>query len=228
MPIERYTRVVAFNRVPLIHPALVYDDGEAAFLWNTDGTGTDWTAEHDPSAAFVQNNGILLKTKATTPAVNDYVRIYRGLWCPPQQIVRLQLVWAHPAYGIAAHLRFVLHWYRGTVHYIAGMRSQPNNGEVARATGISGIEPTWTVMPDLSVPQSDGLWNKLDFSVNWQSGKHHLLQWNEYALDLSAINVPSLDYVAAAYLGLYIELETLQLAQAQAYVDQVLLTPENP
>ena len=228
MPIERYARVLSFNEVPVIHPALLFDDCESTFLWDSEGTGADWTAEHDPAAAFVQTNGILLKTRATAPAANDVVRIWRTLWLPPQRLVRLQLCFAHPSVAITAHLRFILHWYQGATHYVSGMRSEPLTSEVARATGITGIEPTWTAMPELSVPAIDGAWNKLDLSVNWQTGFHHLLHWNENPLDLSQVAIPSLPAITATFLQLYIELETLQDAQAVAHVDQVLLTPENP
>jgi len=225
---ENYSRVHPFCRIPVIHPALLFDDCESTFLWNTDGTGTDWTAEHDPTAAHVQTNGILLKTKSTTPAANDKVLIDRKLWLPPQKLLRLQLVFAHPVVANAAHLRFVLHWYEGETHYVSGLRSQPDLGEVAYASGIVGIEPTWTVMPEPTLPISDGVWNKLDFSVNWQTARHHLLHLNEHAQDVSAIAIASVGAVTATVLQLYIELETLINAQAVAYIDQVLLTPENP
>ena len=228
MPQEHVNRVHSLCSVPTMHPALLFDNGENSFLWTAEGTGADWTAEHDPAAAFVQTNGILLKTKATAPAANDVVTISRCQWLPPEQIVRLQLVFAHVNAAISQYLKIIMHWYTGARHYVVGMRSEPLTSEVARATGLTGIVPDFTVMPDLSIPAIDGIWNKLDFSANWRTAYHHLLQWNHSPVDLSTTEIYSDAAITGTFFQVYIELETLQAAQAEAYLDQVLLTSENP
>lgn len=227
MPKEHYARVLGFSRIPILHPAILYDDASGTFNWLDMGTPADYTADYDPSAAYVGINGIQLNTKQTTPAANDYVRIYRHIWLPPHQLLRIQLVFNHVDKDISAYLRVILHWYQGETHYVAGIRTKADDGEVSYASGITGVIATWTVLPGVTIPLMDDVWNKLDLSVNWIDAMYQYIHLNDTIVDGTALPVGSLEYAAAKVLSIYIELETLQAAQAIARLDQILLTPEN-
>jgi len=58
------------------------EDCEGTFNWLKAGTGADYVAEFATEAAMTGNHGIVLQTKATAPAKNDYVKIYRNLPWP--------------------------------------------------------------------------------------------------------------------------------------------------
>jgi len=225
---EHYKRTHPLCRIPIIHPAVLFDDCESSFLWTAAGTGADYVAEHDPAAAYVQTNGIILQTKLTTPAANDVVTLNRVLWLPPQMLVRLQFVFAFPSTAISCQLRVWLNWYSPAIQYAAGFAANPQLGTVYRVNGFVGVEPTWLLADDLTIPLIDKAWNKFDLSLNWQTALHHLLHFNNTVLDLSDLAITQQDGIGPSFMSLHVELETLQIAQATAYLDQILLTSDNP
>lgn len=228
MPIERYARVLGFNHLPVIHPALLFDDCESTFLWRTYGTGEDWTAEYDPTAAHVQTNGILLKTKATTPAIDDDVHIYRTLWLPPQKLLRIQACFNTIAAAPSAQLHVLLVWYDGTEKHYSGLRFLTASGAVQYLSGYTDPDLTWTPISGWEYVYEGIGWNKLDLSVNIDTLRYHLIHANEHVLDGSAIPLTDVTAAVSKYLHIEFVLQTLIATQAVAYLDQVLLTPENP
>ena len=228
MPIERYARVLSFNRVPVIHPALLFDDCESTFLWRSFGDGADWTAEFDPTAAHVQTNGILLKTRATAPAVDDKVTVYRTLWLPPQKLLRIQACFNTIAAAPNAQLHVIMTWYDGTEKHYAGLRFKTAAGAVEYLSGYDDPNLTWTAITGWEYVYEGIGWNKLDLSVNIASLRYHLIHVDEQVLDGSAIPLTDVTAAVSKYLHIEFVLQTLVATQAVAYLDQVLLTPENP
>lgn len=228
MPEENYRRVHPFCRIPVIHPALLFDDCESTFIWRSFGTGADFVAEHDPSAAHVQTNGILLQTKATDPAENDKVTIYRTLWLPPQKLLRLQVCFNTIAAEPSARLHTILVWYDGADKHYSGLRFNTADGSVEYLSGYDAGGAIWTAFTDWEYVYEGEGWNKLDLSVNIDTLMYHLIHVNEHVLDGSAIPLSPYEAVVSKYLHLEFVLETLAATQAEAWIDQVLLTPENP
>jgi len=228
MPEENYSRVYPFSRIPIIHPALFYDDCESTFIWRSFGDGTDFTAEHDPSAAHVQTNGILLKTRATSPAIADKVTIYRTLWLPPSTMLRLQACINTQAASPSCRLHAIIVWYDGAYKRYAGLRFVTATGAVEYISGWSAGEPVWTAVSDWEYCYEGVCWTKFDLSLNISSLMYHLIHVNEHVLDASNLPLVSVEAAVSKYLHVEFVLETLAETQAEAWVDQVLLTPENP
>lgn len=228
MPEEHYTRVHPFCRIPVIHPALLFDDCESTFLWRSFGTGDDWTAEHDPTAAHVQTNGVLLKTRETDPAENDSVTIYRTLWLPPQKILRIQACFNTIATTPSARLHVIIVWYDGALKHYSGLRFNTADGSVEYLSAYDAGGAIWTAFTDWEYVYEGEGWNKLDLSVNIANLRYHLVHVNEHVLHASAIPLSPWTAVVSKYLHIEFVLETLAATQAVAYLDQVLLTPENP
>jgi len=225
---EHYTRLHPFSRIPVIHPALLYDNGEGRFTWKSSGTGLDWTAAHNPIAAHVGTNGILLKTRQTGPSAADLVKITRKLWLPPQKVVRLQVSFNTTAADPEAVLWILIAWHDGTLRHYAGVLFRSLTGAVAYVSGFDGADLEWTWPPDWEYVYEGAGWNKLDLSVNIRALKYHLIHVNEHVLDASAI--PLSEVPGAVGKHLYIEFcrQTGVNTQAVAYLDEILLTPENP
>lgn len=228
MPEENYSRVYPFSRIPIIHPCLFFDDCESTFIWRHFGEGTDHTAEHDPSAAHVQTNGILLKTRATGAAVNDKITIYRTLWLPPSQLLRLQACINTQAASPSARLHVIVVWYDGVNKNYAGLRFITATGAVEYLSGWSAPNPVWTAITDWEYVYEGVAWTKFDLSLNISKLIYHLIHVNEHVLDGSAIPLTQVLAGVSKYLHVEFVLETLAEAQAEAWIDQVLLTPENP
>jgi len=225
---EHYQRTHGFSTIPVIHPALFFDDCSGTMNWLSSGTGADYSVEYDPAAAFVQTNGLIIKTRTTTPAIGDVVNAYRKLWLPPLGILRLQAMFSLLTDAPDQNLDFIIFWYDGTTMHTAGLRFVASTGAIYRPTGYTAPDITWTLIPDRTIPVGDDHWNKLDLSFNPLTDFYHKIEVNQYPLDGSAIPVHTRDVVLTKHLYLLIRTTTVAAAQVTAYIDQILLTQEAP
>lgn len=228
MPQEHYQRVHGFTTIPVIHPALFFDDSSGTFTWQAEGDGADWTAEYDPLAAHVQLNGILLKTRETTPTTNDHVVIYRRLWLPPRGVLRLQYVACLPTTGPNAALDLTLIWNDGVNAHDAGIRLRATSPSIYYIRGWDAPGFDWGSLPTFSRGEIDHSWVKIDLSVNLDTNFHHRVQVNEQVLDGRTLAISTHPPALEKHMHLAFDLSTPTAAQATAYVDQILLTQETP
>jgi len=228
MPIEHYQRSYPLCQIPSTHPVLLYDDCNGTWNWKKTFVGAEMTAEYDPVAALVGLNGILLKTDGVSPQVNEFAGIYRDIWLPPLEQVRLQLCFNLIAASPALTLSCILHWFTGVTHYLGGLQFLSASGVVKYASAVAAGTITWTTIPDWLCQNADDSWNKLDFSIDLNLLQYHRISLNEYVIDGAALTFPSEASALGKYLQPLLMLQTLEANQASAYLDQVLITPENP
>lgn len=228
MPQEHYHRVHGFSTIPVIHPALFFDDCSGTMNWLKSGTGADYSVQYDPLAAFVQTNGLMLKTRETNPAEEDIVNAYRRLWLPPRGVLRLQAMFSFIVETPPEIIQFIITWNDGEVAHDAGIAIWATYGGVAYLSGYQAGDFVWTSIPDWKASIIDGAWSNIDFSINLDTGFYHRIQLNEHVLDGTQIPIHTHDLLLEKHLHLLLKLKAFTAAQASAYVDQILLTQEAP
>jgi len=228
MPQDQYQRTFPLCRVPTIHPTIFYDDCNGTWNWTITSFGASHTAEYDPSAALVGLNGILLQTDGTAPQINDFVGITRTLWLPPNEQLRLQLGFNTLADSPDAYLAMLIHWFTGVTHYLGGIQVRTGNSGVYYASAIVAGTITWTLLTDIDYETLENAWNRLDFSLDLRARIYHRININEQIVPVTELDFPQEADAAGKALQILILLQTLDEAQATAYIDHVLLTPENP
>jgi len=228
MPQDQYQRTFPFSRVPIMHPALLYDDGDGTWKWKRTIFGADPTYEYDPVAALVGLNGIHLQTGATQPAANDLISIYRQIWLPAEEQVRLEACFNLVAAAPERELAIVLHWFTSVNHYVGGLKFNSNSAIVSYASSVAAGSISWTQIPDWLCQNSDDCWNRADIAINIRRLAYQRLNVNEHVMDGAALPFPSEASGLGKYLEVHFLLQTLADAQATVYLDQVLVTPENP
>lgn len=221
---ERYRRVHLFNRIPILYPAIFYDDCSGTYRYQNTGDGADFSSEYLTSAAFIGTNGIQMRTRTTNPAADDYVTLSKTLHLPPSKLIRLQLSAMNPLTSPNLHLIASLHWYDGTNVYMCRIRLTMADEKVYYC---SGWAPVYTDT-GLHWYHEAYAWNRLDISANINEGKFHRLTVNEQTLDMSAISLPSTASGLTPHLMFQVSVITAANARATAYFDQFLLTGENP
>jgi len=228
MPQDQYQRTFPLSHVPAIHPALLYDDCNGTFLWKQALFGAEMTAEYDPSAALVGLNGILLKTDGISPATNEFADIYRDIWLPAEERVRMQACFNLQADSPQIAFAVILHWYTGLTHYVGGLQVNSASGIVQYASSIAAGTISWTQIAGWLCQNSDDSWNRADISINLRTLAYHRLNLNEHVIDGADLPFPSEASGLGKYMEPYFHLQTLEDNQAVVFIDQVLVTPENP
>jgi len=228
MPQDQYQRTFPFSRVPIMHPALLYDDGEGTWKWKRTIFGAGPTYEYDPVAALVGLNGIQLQTGGTQPAANDLISIYRQIWLPAEEQVRLQVCFNLVAAAPEMELAILLHWFTSVNHYLGGLKFNSNAASVSYASSVAAGSISWTQIAGWLCQNSDDCWNRADMAINLRTLAYQRLNVNEHVMDGAALPFPSEASGLGKYLEVHFLLQTLAAAQATVYLDQVLVTPENP
>jgi len=228
MPQDQYQRTFPFSRVPIMHPVLLYDDGEGTFLWKVAFFGEEYTAEYDPTAALVGLNGILLKTDGLSPAANELAGIYRDIWLPAEERVRMQACFNLQADSPEITFDMILHWFTGTRHYVGALRVNSASGIVQYASSVAAGTISWTTITDWIAQNAEDSWNRFDLSINIRTLEYHRLNLNEYVMDGAGIPLAAEDSGLGKYLEPIFNIQTLENNQGVVFIDQVLVTAENP
>lgn len=221
--LERRQLTLPLSRVPIIWPAQFYDDCEGLFDWVAAGDGADYDCEYADDACLVGNHSLLLRTKATAPALADAVSATRRLWITPLKAMNLQFAFA-PTTGATKNLAVSLYWYDGTNVTTCSLRFNCVPPSVEFFNAASG----WTAIADTAWFAGSGYWNYCSMLVDinaltWLPGQfnQHIIQTETPALPagLDGTN-PHLLLIFAVTAG--------AAARAGFWIDQILLTPQNP
>jgi len=220
---EKYNKVFPFGHVPILYPALFYDDCEGNYSWITTGTGTDYAANYATQNVFVGKQVISLKTRATTPTINDTITIQKTFGAVPTQLVRIQLLYRRASQPPTHSFELRFDWYDGENLWCVNIRLDGASEHVDywRADHLFHTIPNWRFDPSWYT------WNRIDLSVDLLKHLYRRLAINHQVTDLNAeIELSEPDTKPAA-LALSLNLRTLENIQAWALVDQVLVTPES-
>lgn len=140
--------VIVVSRVEAPLKSIIVDNFERLERWDFSGTGTDWEAYKEAKYVLDGNYSLAMKSKATTPAANDYVQGIRPGPVPRERYARL-----------------VFHWMPGnTNNAVITMRmkiSRWKNAGNDREYGVSISQKNNTI----KILKSDGTWVTLDSSA---------------------------------------------------------------
>jgi len=222
MPQERYLRAFAFNQIPILHPALLHVDCEGTWNWSSTGTGADWVAQYDTSCPFVGLHGILLRTRATAPAIGDHVTPLTRLWLPPNHLGRLQLVVRPVTHNQDLFITMALLWFDGVNLHSAQIRMDT----ATRAVLFRNAAGTWTPLFANAFEHTVGAWNHLDFYADFSNHVYGYVTFNHNTVDLSGVPVLTGLDPTQIHLELVLWLEIQGAVQGGCAFDQILLTSE--
>jgi len=206
----------------MLWPALHAENFEGAYNWKpmtTYCTGTDYVQEAAAEAALTGSFGLNLKTKATTPAALDCVAVYRHASMGPCAFIRYQGALAFVTPNVSARFDIFFFFLDGPIRYKAGMLLYTSGR--ADYLGSDGNGHQLTQLMTVVTPNS---WNKLDIMIDVHAHRYAYVALNAVRLPLTE---PVLEYGTwdDTSLALDLLLTTLDAAQAQAYVDELLVTP---
>lgn len=182
------------------------------------GTGSDYEALLSPDAALRGPLGLNLKTKATTPASNDYVSYTQAYAMALSQYIELAVFVRFPS--IATDLIFEItgsvQAQQNTDGLQFGARVVTSNENIDVLTGSATFTNIGTVT---TIVAND--WNVLQVGLDRITQKYVILRWNGEDLDPSAKACYD-EGSADATVNFVLKLTTKGATQNQAYIDTLL------
>jgi len=219
---EEYKRTVqVVGHVPVAKDIIFYEDFEGSWKWRGLGTGSDWVVAKVTSD-YTVNNGTYcmeLTTKATTPAVGDYVEGSRYVSLRQWKTVRFSMFFQPLTQAGYAYLEVRLKYYTGTAIVMAGVRwnRSTQRWQYLDSTG------TWTDISADTQSLYEYAYHYMSFVVNFATGRLKELVCD--GLVLSGLNLAfqQVASTAASFLYVLIAIGSNVAARQTIYVDDVML-----
>lgn len=198
---------------------MLLEDCEGTFNWTVSGTGGDDTHEYATAAAFIGTNGIHMKTRVTSAATNDTLRIAKILDYPASGLIVFRARFNWPDNSNVALMRLDLDVSRGNqliryrivlepgapeIYYLDSGNNEVDNG--------GGLKRVY-----------DNQWGAVELVVDANNGEYRYVQQQGWKWDLSGqagyeVSQPDEKGVTLAF-----ELVASSEAPAEAYLDQIYL-----
>lgn len=221
---EKYKIITPISHVPVVHPAIFWDNGDCTFNYDSGGDGADWSAAYNTAAAHSCLNGIRLSTRATGPTVADSVWIMKYLWLPPTYLFTLEFLFKNITFATNRLFYAGVRWYDGTNVYAVLLRFDSSSGNVHYFAG--GV--TYTILTGIAFCSTADTWNHVRLSARIHQALFEYITVNNNVYDARAIPIPANANAAAAHLELYFAVETGANAVRTTDLDHILLMPGNP
>lgn len=221
---DRHRRTLLFNRCPILHPVLFYDDAEGTFHYVAAGDGADYITEYSNEQAVIGNKSLKLSTRLTDAAIADQVSAAKSIWLSPHKVLNLTACFCR-GNDVTSTLDFLLTWDDGAQIHAAGIRFDRT---LYRASYISS-GGTWSPLADgLFNADSTPVWNKVRLSIDLSIDQYISAVVNHQILDLTgtafAVSTPAV----LQKLELTFVVTTAQAQVATWYIDEILLRGDNP
>jgi len=213
-----------FGSLGILHPALFLDACEGTFVWAVTGTGVDYVCQYEVLSAFIGIKGLLMQTKATTPASGDRVDAIMILPGPENPWVVIQIMFAIPQ-GTSSTSEFIIDFLTGDPggSFTSHVNWSFNIPDVRYYRKVGAGGQSIVLGPGANL--ADHAWNHTQICFNHKTGQWGFIKTNGIKYDLTA------DYLADSgaisnipIVRLTLTLRTLTTAQAGIDLDQLLLT----
>lgn len=197
------------------------DDFESdVFKWDITFSGLGWEVVQTPTYA---RNGAFSVKLTTGRTVDQYVRIQHYNAYPVKSNIGLELSMSKDSWPGEFIIFFDL--YDGVTHYIAGIRYDITNDDLYRY-----VDPlTWTLIDSAFRLYEDAdCFNTLKLVVDFVDELYTRFIANNAVYDLSTYPIYSVASPIRAHLEIRIDVISDLAANRSAYVDDVILTQNEP
>jgi len=216
-----------YSLKPILHPAIFYDDAAGTFNYTLTGTGEDYVGRYDNVPAFVGTNGILLQTRATTPAAMDVVQARKCVPANKLPIISLRALWKYPAAGPTnVRVRFSINHSLGTQYHEAQVQFC---AYAPYAQFLKKTNGTWALsdIPGWVVAGGDDRWQDVTLRVNTETGCYVSIEFNgqTYSIPTEPTRLYTGSNIGPT-LEIALWLQIIEALQGTAHFAQILLTAE--
>jgi len=162
-------RVVQTHGIVPVSPNIIlYDGFEDWMTWGGSGAGADWVADRADVVGRVMNGRYAMRliTKATAPAVGDWVAVGKGLSFPLNKIVTMRCFWSAPLEPVNGLYIFRINNWTGSIRRWICVRYSAGGG-IWQYLNTAG---SWVNIPGSSQVFNPSCINFFEMVVNWETG----------------------------------------------------------
>jgi len=141
---------------------LLADDCEGAERWIKSGTGEDYAVTFTSQAAAFGLKGMLLQTKATTPADGDVITIYRTFPFPVSKLIVMRLRYCYQTIVHVKSFSVTLILKNEVREYHAGLKVSPQVPKMERLNSLGG----WKLIGGYGQSRQSGDWDMMELQVD--------------------------------------------------------------
>jgi len=190
--------------------------------WTGEGTGTDFLVDGDYAGAeaYYKDKCLKMQTKATTPAVGDYVRGYRSFVMAAGKKIMVFFKFRFASRTNTAYIEFQAYYCDSTKRHEARIRYDVQNNKWQYLNSSNA----WADFPTSATQKlKEGKWHLLYFSVDLTTGKYGMMWCAGYTRDLSACSYYKPDDTGDEYAEIAARLETATANQITGYFADLLV-----
>jgi hypothetical protein len=184
----------------------------------TSGVGASITLSTDTA-----NNGNQSVKRVTGAAINNYARLDRSFPYPKLTNFGLEAHFTLP--DNLVFLEFDLYVYDGTNYHVAIVRINTNTGRLQVATPTGALV---TIATGLNMGFGSNLFHLLKFVADFSKDKYKRLIFDNLEYDISQQNMWTAADATAPQLMVRAELVTFANANKTSYLDDVIITQNEP
>jgi len=219
-PYVRQVEVVGL--VEQLGTVLLFDDIEDLLKWEGSGTGTDWVIEKDMTEAFSGNASLHLQTRATTPAIGDYIHAERKFALSTGKKLSVEFRFKYVSKTLVDRIVVGFGYFDGSYYHRGFVYFYPPE----RKWGYLKSDGTTADIPGASQKLHERAWHRVKLILDFEKDEYALFQCNDLVVDMSGTALRVTSNTTDAYTFVVFEVWTETAAQAESYFDDVFCKEE--
>ena len=198
---------------------LLLEDCEESYKWTNSGTGADYTGSFDASFCYFGTKGWKLRTRATTPAANDYVRVARYLTYPAVRklVVRGRVNFSTVSLVKTLAIEFAV--VDGVTGYTAALLFTPNTPKVEYVNSAGA----YVAMASLAHVITADCWYTFEIALDLVGLKYISASFGGTVVDLSAQGLYSFGGDTRRVVMLAFQVTAIGAAMCELGMDAIYL-----
>jgi len=215
-------QVEVIGLVEKLGTVILLDDMEDLLKWSGSGTGSDWTVAKDTTEAFNGSASLYLQTKATSPAIGDYVWAYRNIYLPGAKKMSLELFWRLTSATLVDKIEFRLFYYDSANRHEAVLYYLPPEGKWQYQDSTGSRQD----VPGGAQKLHHDTWHRAKMIVDFEKDEYVTLVSDALVVDLAGLTLKTVTDTTGQVLQVGFLVHTETAAQADAYFDDVFVKEE--
>lgn len=216
MAVEYVRQTSGLGQLPVSSGIIYHNDFDDLIALSEGGTGGDTVFELDPSLSFSGASSLLLSTRATGAAANDFIQGIFNTPLPPSGLVSFALRYRSGSFATMQKVLFEQNNYDGDSRFKAQIYFDPQN-DLLRYLDEDNVPQ---IIPGFTHPLTEDMWHFFRLTCDFARNEYVSLEFDELLFDMSGI--PMLEDVVSAAVRLqsFYQVQTSGATAVSSNIDE--------